>query len=315
MTSFFQNIDLLRVLQKRRLHLIATVIMAGILSAVFSGERFITPKYKSTAYVYPVNIIPYSMETPTEQLLQLFSSSDVRNMMVKRFRLPDHYEIDTASSAGRSRLYLMYDENVSVKKTEYESVRIDILDKDAVVASEMVSELIHFVDVKARMVQREKTAEVVKIFADQLKQKKRQMDSVGVLLNALRVRYGLLDYKIQTKEVTKSYLKIAANNSPLSQYRGVDTMYHHLEDKGGDLIELSGQERALLKDYNDIKTSYDLAVSDMTKELTYTNIMANPYPADSKSYPVRWVIVLVSILASFMLALIAFVIIDRKKEA
>lgn len=315
MNKFFQNIDIMHILQRRRLHLVAVCVMSGVLGYVFSGETFIEPKYKSTAYVYPVNIIPYSMETPTEQLLQLFSSSDVRNMMIKRFRLSDHYEIDTASSAGRTKLYLEYDENVSVRKTEYESVRIDILDNDAVKASEMVAELIHLVDVKARAVQREKTAEVVQIFADQLKQKKRQLDSVDNLLGAIRVRYGLLDYKTQTKEVTKSYLKLASANSPVSQYRGVDSLYRHLQNKGGDLISLSSQYKSLQDDYNLIKTSYDNAISDMTKELTYTNVMANPYPADSKSYPIRWVIVLISVLSSLLLATIIFVVIDRKKTA
>ncbi len=314
MTRFFQNIDLMKVLQKRRLHLAAFVLMAGILSVVFSGERFITPKYKSTAFVYPVNIIPYSMETPTEQLLQLFTSSDVRNMMVRRFRLPDHYEIDTASSTGRTRMYLMYDENVTVKKTEYESVRIDILDQDPDKASEMVTELIHFVDVKARSVQREKTAEVVQIYADQMRLKKVALDSVKEKLDELRIRYGLLDYKVQSEEVLKSYLKLASNNSAVSNYRGVDSMYRHLEYRGGELLSLSSQEKALQKDYNTIRTNYDQAVSDMTKELTYTNVMANPYPADSKSYPVRWIIVLVCILSTFLLALIFFIIKDRKKE-
>lgn len=315
MNKFFQNLDVLHVLQKRRLHLAAIVVMAAVLAIVFSGETFIQPKFKSTAYVYPVNIIPYSMETPTEQLLQLFSSSDVRNMMVKRFRLPDHYEIDTASSAGLTKLYLEYEENVSVKKTEYESVKIEILDKDPRMASEMVAELINFVDIKARSVQREKTAEVVRIFADQLRRKKQQVDSVDVLLSALRVRYGLLDYKSQTKEVTKSYLKLASNNSQVSQYRGVDSLYRHLQNKGGDLIALSSQYKSLLDDYNAIKTNYDQAVSDMTKELTYTNVMAKPYPADSKSYPVRWVIVLVTILSSLLLAIIAFVMIEQSKNA
>lgn len=315
MNKFFQNMDIMRVVQRRKLHLTAVCIMAGILGFVFSGETFIEPRYKSTAYVYPVNIIPYSMETPTEQLLQLFSSSDVRNMMVKRFRLPDHYEIDTASSSGKTRMFLQYDENVSVKKTEYESVRIDILDKDPVLAAEMVSELIHFVDIKARSVQREKTAEVVLIYADQLKYKKRQLDSVDNLLSALRVRYGLLDYKTQSKEVTKSYLKLAAGNSPVSQYRGVDSLYRHLQHKGGDLISLSSQYKSLLADYNLIKTNYDVAVSDMTKELTYTNVMAQPFAADSKAYPIRWMIVLVSILSSLLLATITFVVVDRNKTA
>lgn len=315
MSKFFQNTDIVQILQRRKLHLAAVCAMAGILGYVFSGETFIEPKYKSTAYVYPVNIIPYSMETPTEQLLQLFSSSDVRNMMVKRFRLSDHYEIDTASSSGKTRLFLDYEENVNIRKTEYESVRIDILDKDPDKASEMVTELIHFVDVKARSVQREKTAEVVQIYSDQLKLKKRQLDSVDNILSELRVRYGLLDYKTQTKEVTKSYLKLSVANSPVSQYRGVDSLYRHLQHKGGDLVSLSSQFKALQDDYNTIKTNYDNAVSDMTKELTYTNVMANPFPADSKSYPIRWVIVLVAVLSSLLLATIIFVIIDRKKTA
>ena len=314
MNRFFQNADLLVILRKRALHIGALVIVGGICGIVFSGERFIKPKYKSTAFVYPVNIIPYSMETPTEQLLQLFSSSDVRNMMVKRFRLPDHYGIDTASESGKTAMYLEYEENVTIRKTEYESVKIDIMDTDPRQASEMVSELIHFVDLKARSVQREKTEEVVKIFADQLRLKKRQLDSIDLLLGALRVRYGLLDYKTQSKEITKSYLKLAGANAPVSQYRGVDTMFRHLENKGGELIALSSQYKSLLGDYNNIKTSYDQAISDMTKELTYTNVMANPYKADKKSYPVRWVIVLVSMLATAFVAFIVFVIIERRRK-
>jgi len=172
---------------------------------------------------------------------------------------------------------------------------------------------VHFVDVKAREVQREKTSEVVQIFNDQLKQKKQQLDSVDRLLSDLRVNYGLLDYKTQAKEVTKNYLKLAADNAPASQFRGVDSLYRHLQHKGGDLLSLSSQYKSLQDDYNLIKTSYDNALIDLTKQLTYTNIMANPYPADSKSYPVRWVIVLVSVLSAVLLAFVAFVVIDRNK--
>ncbi len=315
MNKFFQNSDIFIILKRRKLHLGAVAVMAAVLAVVFSGEAFITPKFKSTGFVYPVNIIPYSMETPTEQLLQLFVSSDVRNMMLKKFRLADHYDIDTASSSGRSRLYLQYDENVLIRKTEYESVRIDILDTDPLVASEMVAELVHFVDLKAGDVQREKTAEVVKIFNDQLHQKKEQLDSIDNLLGELRIRYGLLEYKEQSKEVTKSYLKLASTNTPVSQFRGVDSLYRHLQHKGGDLISLSSQYKSLLVDYNLVKTNYDQAISDMHKELTYTNIMANPYPADNKSYPVRWIILVVSVFSALLLAFIIFLIIDKDKSA
>jgi len=56
----------------KQLSLIAGGTVA--LSIFFSSELFIKPKYKSTAIVYPSNLIPYSTESPTEQMIQLFGS-------------------------------------------------------------------------------------------------------------------------------------------------------------------------------------------------------------------------------------------------
>jgi hypothetical protein len=82
--SFERFFDLLR----RRWRTFALVaLMAVILSSIFSGERFITPKYRSSAIVYPVNLAPYSTETRTDQLLQLLESNSIRDSLVKKFDL------------------------------------------------------------------------------------------------------------------------------------------------------------------------------------------------------------------------------------
>ncbi|MFM7079592.1 MAG: hypothetical protein ACKOYC_07345, partial [Bacteroidota bacterium] len=75
-------------------------IVAGstiLLSIVFSSEFFIKPKFKSTAIVYPSNLIPYSTESPTEQMIQLFGSDEIRDEIIKDFDLFKHYEVDTTS--------------------------------------------------------------------------------------------------------------------------------------------------------------------------------------------------------------------------
>ena len=69
---------------KWRWHLICVGVVAFLSSLVFSSAYFIPPKFKSTAVVYPVNLIPYSNESATEQLLQLLQSGDVRLNVINK---------------------------------------------------------------------------------------------------------------------------------------------------------------------------------------------------------------------------------------
>lgn len=311
----FTNFDLVRIALKRKLHLSVVLVSSLALGYLLSSEWFITPRYKSTAILYPSNLIPYSMETPTEQLLQLFQSADVRTMMVRRFDLPKVYRVDTAGKAGISTLHLMYDENVSVRKTEFESVKIDVLDEDPARACSMVDTLIHFVNLKARNLQREKTREVVAIFKNQLAWKKKQLDSLESVLHELRVRYGLLDFKSQTKEATRSYLKLQGEGGG-SKARIADTLLRNLEEKGGELETTSELLDKVRSDYAGVKAEYDKAISDLTKELTYSNVVTKPFKADKKSYPVRWIIMATVAVSALLLAMILFAVIDgRRKKA
>ena len=62
-------------------------IAACVLSAVFSGPRFLKPRYNSQAVVYPVNLNSYSIESRADQLLQLLESNSTRDSIISRFRL------------------------------------------------------------------------------------------------------------------------------------------------------------------------------------------------------------------------------------
>jgi hypothetical protein len=311
----FDNRDLWKLVLRRKWLLAMAVLAAGLLGYIFSGPAFIAPKYKSTAIVYPVNIIPYSMESPTEQLLQLFHSADVRQMMVSRFNLATHYGIDTGGFNGKTKLNNLFDENVLVRKTEFESIRVDIYDEDPDTACMMVNGLIDCVNLKARRLQRDKTKEVVKIFRDQLEFKQRQIDSLERIMGELRVRYGLLDYKAQSKEATKSYLKLLSEGASRDRVHVVDSMMRNLQRKGGNLVDVSEQLSSLRDAYNEIRTNYDVSISDLTKELTYSNVAARPFVADSKSYPVRSLITLVCAFSTLLLGLVILVIADRKEPA
>mgnify|MGYP002513054518 CR=1 FL=1 len=94
MDKYFDNTPILKAIFKFKWHIIAITILAAALGAFFSGPKFITPKYKSEAVVYPNGRAEFSDETYTEQMLQVMESQEIMDSVVEKFDLMNHYEID-----------------------------------------------------------------------------------------------------------------------------------------------------------------------------------------------------------------------------
>ncbi|MFH0865858.1 MAG: hypothetical protein V1904_06665 [Bacteroidota bacterium] len=315
MENVFSNIQILKLIVKWRLHLIILFILTVSLSVLFSCPWFIKPKYKSTAVLYPSNLIPYSSETPTELMLQLFRSDEIRDSLIIKFKLASHYDINTEDAYYYTRLVKEFEDNVEIRKTEYESVIIEVYDTDPKIACNMVKEMVGLFNIKARSLQREKAYEILIIAKSQLDQKKEQLDTLQEQLTSLRIEYGILDYGVQTKEVMKAYYRILRGKSA-GNNDAIGSTVENLKTKGGDYIVLNDMFNAASASYNKLKEEYEVALRDVTKELTYTNYVTSPVPADKKSYPIRWLIVSISTLTTLFLALLIIILIEniRKKE-
>lgn len=293
-------------------HLLVIFVITLALSFLFSSPFFIKPKFKSFAVIYPANVAPYSSESNTEQILQLLKSEELLYNLVKKFNLYQVYDIDSTEAFHKSNVINKLESNLSIKRTEYESVLIEIYDRNPVTACEMVKELLNQMDMKARQLQREKTAEVLKINYDRMTSQLRQIDSIEKRMQFLRSEYNILDYNIQVKEYSKGYVKNITSGRAGTNNDVTNTL-ENLKKYGGEFRLLNSYLFSLVNNYNEIKIEYDKSLSDLNKELTYSNIVTKPVPADKKSYPVRWLIVLISVFATTTLSLILFSFISNHK--
>jgi uncharacterized protein involved in exopolysaccharide biosynthesis len=312
--KFFNSTDLLKLIFKWKKHLLLVGTVSLLGSILFSSPLFIKPKYKSFALIYPSNLIAYSTESATEQMLQITQSYDIRNQVINKFNLYAHYDIDTNKvKSYKSLIYKLYDENITIKKTEYESMEITVYDTDPKIASNIVDSIIHYFNVKARNLQVEKSLEVMIITEEQFKKKKLEMDSMDNLIKDYSMKYGLLDYKSQSKEVTRAYMRgLTSNNSKvLNESKQI---IQNLTEKGSEYNALQEHLWRIRGTYNDLKNAYDVAYRDVYKKLTYANVVTKPFPSDKKAYPVRWIIVLASVGSSLLLAFMVLLIFNTKKN-
>jgi len=302
------------LLKKYYKHLIVIGITSVILSAVFSSEYFITPMYKAEAIVYPQNLIPYSTESPTEQMLQLLESTDIRDALIEDFDLYNHYDIDTSQKYPLTMLHSQMRENIQIDKTKFESVEITVMDRDPVIASQIADSLVEKFNLKARTLQREKTAEVVTILKNQLDFYKHQMDSMESTLKDIRVNYEILDFEEQMNSFSRVYYTAMKEGKAGSGNHKLDKVMTNMKEKGGEAISLKEHLWRTRGTYNDVKVMYEDVLKDLTKELTYSNIVTRPVPAERKSYPVRSLMVLGFTLSVLLFSMIVIIVTESYKR-
>jgi len=313
MNEYLQSADIFKMLARYSRPLIIVGVVSLVASAIFSGPAFIKPKYKSFAILYPTNLIAYGQESPTEQLVQLLQSADIRDQLISTFNLSKHYDIDTVRNPfHRSDVVKMFEQNVSVSKTEYESAEINVYDTDPLIAAAIVDSMIHFMNLKARELQRSKTAELFAVAKRRMDSKKAEMDSVENLVKDYRMKYGLLDYKAQSREYSKALARATVKGSQ----KGIaeaKQLLNILAEKGGDFNIWNEHLWRIRGNYNDLKAEYETAYKDLHKELTYENIVTSPSPSDKKAYPIRWLIVLVAVAASLFLSFLVMLFMEAKQ--
>ncbi len=300
------TIQLIRLFWKYKFIIVSVTILSIAASIVFSSPWFIEPKYKSETIIYPSNLIPYSSETPTEQMLQLFRSDEIREGVIKKHQLIQHYIIDTNKLHYQTNLIREFEDNVSVKKTRYESVEVEVYDKDPDMARDIIFSMIDLFNLKVRKLQREKTREVLNIWEGRLKQKRTELDSLKSFMNTIREKSNILKYDLQVKEATRGY--VSGNSRKASE------LLDQLELYGGEVQVLEDHLEKTMEDYNSIKLDYEKTLSDLTKELTYTNIVTNPVSSDMKSYPIRWLIVFCSFFASVFFTFIVVIFVEKYRN-
>jgi hypothetical protein len=298
MDSTFTVINIINLLVKKKREIIIFVLLALIVSTI--SAYLIKPKYKSEAILYPTNILPYSVESQTEQMLQLLQSDYIMETIIKEFDLPARYDINMQNKGAKAAIVREYESNIGVQKTEYESVYLKVLDQDPEVATKIANRIIQIMNEKTRALQRSKLLELVALNKNNFDAEKKILDSLMIVRDTLRTKYHILDYSVQVKEAYRSYFS-NKNETAKELIRNMEIMGEKWDEVNHELARV----RELTKGF---KTEYEKTLYDSRKLITYANVVVEPFPNDKKAYPIRWLIVLSSTLSALVLAVLILVL-------
>ncbi|MDD2385773.1 MAG: hypothetical protein PHP52_03220 [Bacteroidales bacterium] len=307
MENYYKTKSIFRLIAKWKWHLIVIMVVAGIFASVFSASWFIKPKFKSSAVIYPANLIVLSEESETEQMLEMIQSTDIKFQIINCFKLDEHYKINKDAPNFRAKILKNFDANVSFQKTPNQAVVITVVDTDPQKASDMADSIISFYNKMVLELHINKSHEILKIYKGEYVKRNLEIDSLSLILKSYRTEYGLLDLTAQVEKYTEAiYL-----GKSLVEAR---TVLGNWEKYGAEYQKTDSLYYYAISDMHKAKYIFESAQRDTEKTITYTHVVSKPFPADKKSYPIRWLIFMFSVVGAFLAGVIVISLIEGNKK-
>lgn len=308
---------IVKLLLKNKLNVLIILVLAVVLAILFSSQLFIKPLYKSSVILYPtttysaskavmntnnliyVDPLEIGDESQTEHMMQILNSGIIRDKIIEKYDLMNHYGIDNNCEYKQSKLIKAYEDKIRIKRTEYNSVKIIVLDTDPEIASNIANDIAALFDETMNEMQREISAKAFEIVE---REYNNTIDEINVLEDSLKFyrEKGIYNYDIQINTLSQQLAtELAKGNDKGS--KNIENQINKLSQNGHRYNDISNDIK-IKKDYLTLlKTKYDDARLNATETIPHKLVITNAYISDKPVYPIRWVIVTVTFFATLII--------------
>ena len=318
-----ENLDflwLLKICKKHIRVLSLLLVLTSVLSSLIS-VYCIESKFQSSVIIYPTttnsvsqallvdhnpyrkDVLEFGEEEEAEQLLQVLNSDEMRDSIIMRFNLYHHYDVGQDDEFSKTTVNTMYSNLVSIKKTKFNSIEIIVLDKDPIMASNIANEYLTLMDVVISRIRKKRSQQALTILESRKKLLYKQRNLIQDSVQDYRSN-GIISVGTQVERLTEQYaIALAANN--LNGARRIKEELNHLAQHAGAHDMLLRKSYAIENELSKIEFESDRVLIDTNYALENKFIINKAYPADKKSYPVRWLIVISSLISVFVFSIIS----------
>ncbi|MCB0402320.1 MAG: hypothetical protein KDD41_09575 [Flavobacteriales bacterium] len=308
--------------------LIIVTALAAVTSIVVS--LLIQNKFKSTVVLFPTttssiskalisesntgkeDVLRLGEEEEAEQMLQILHSDEIREKIIQKYDLMKHYDIDEDDQYKLTKLQREYENNVTFDRTKFMSVEINVLDHNPDTAAMIANDIANLLDTVKNRMRKEIAMEALQIVKDELDAENAYIKQLSDSIAALR-GMGFINIRAQSERLTEQ-MAIAVLQGKRSAVDELKTRLDTLSKYAG-IFETVQDEMVLEKKrLTLIRGKYREAEVDAYRTLQHKFVVNWAFPAEKKTYPIRWLIVVVSTLGTFLLALISILFYESVKH-
>lgn len=305
-------------------HLAIICLLAAIGAVIFSSPWFITPKFESAVTMFPSSssslsravlggplatrqdFLQYGEVEDAERLLQVLGSAAVRDRVVARFDLMNHYGISPDGKYRYTQLHKEYRSNISFRRTQFGAIEIAVRDKDPELAAAMANEIAALVDTVQNDIRRDRAQQAYQVAKSQYEEMQLQVQLVEDSLRKIMYA-GVVDLEGQSGMLTRQLaIDLSAQNA--SGVRAIEERLKLLGQHGGSYVFLTNYLENISENMATIQRRYQEARADLENFLSFTFIIDPAFASERKVYPVRWLIVFLVTFGAGLMGVMSLVV-------
>jgi len=312
----------------KRWKLIAILTAIAIIAAiVFSSPFFIRPKFKASVILFPAasmsiskalissspsvrdDILELGTEDKIDQMLQILNSDDIRERIIEKYDLLEHYRIPFEDPYKMTKLKKRFQSNISFKRTRYMSIEIEVLDTDPEISAHIANDIAQLVDTVISRMQKERAVEAYRIVEQHYHGQVKEIEQKEADMVKLRQK-GVFEYEKQIEVITDQ-LAVALSKNNTSGAKTLQNMLDTLAIYGGEYVSLRDNVIYEREKLAALRVKYYEAKIDAEQNIPQKFVVSKATPPERKSYPVRWLIIFISAVSAGFIGLLTAIILEK----
>ncbi|MBK8428667.1 MAG: hypothetical protein IPL27_23155 [Lewinellaceae bacterium] len=337
--------------------LIGSIVITLLLDNYYKATTIFYPASPELAnpeliFGYTSKVTDYfGSDRDLDRLVEISVSNEVVDYMVSKFRLYDHYDIDSTSKEGPHKVRKRFRKLYSVLKNRNDAIELSIEDTDAQLAAAMANAARDKINAIGQRLIKSSQATLLATFEDNMTRKRTELAILGDSLNTLKKFYNIYDAGSQGGQLAQNLTKAESEiirgrarleileNNPLIPQDTIQYIKADVRAYERELARLTSpnvkDDRLNLERFNEglpkvsilgdlhfqgrKQLSYDLERYNQIMAAYKTDIPALQLVEIAetpriKSRPGRTVIVLASVVAAFFFSILGALIADAYKD-
>jgi len=319
----YKAFDLLHFVRGNIKPLALLTLAGAVVSAVVS--LLIEPKFRSTVILFPTTqesvsnallgenpskgLLMFGQEEEAEQMLQVLHSDRIMNQVIELHGLMEHYAIDPGSAYPRTSLAREYQSNIKFRRTEFMSVEISVLDKDPQKAAAMANDIARLLDSTMNRMQKERAQMALDIVRAEYDALDHSVQTLSDSLDVLR-DLGVSNYYVQAEVYSEALATAIAESAPRGAIDEIQAKLDTVQKYGGAYIRAKDLLYVEKERMAEVAERLAEAKVDAEQNLPSSYVVDAAQVAERKAYPVRWLIVALSTVGTFVVGLFGLLALD-----
>jgi len=231
-----------------------------------------------------------------DRLLSIANSAQLKSFIVAKFRLFEHYKIDSAKENYPNYVVQReLEDNYHAEKTDKGAIEVVVFDHDKQLASDMANAIVTKIDNINKDMLNENKKKMLSIYTNKIKLKEAEIKDISDSIIAVKQRFDLFNGVGDLRSIT------SLSKEQSAEFDRAAETYKMLQDK----------KDAAVKELNNSIVLSEQFSATISNEVPTVYLLEKAYPAERKSKPIRWLVVLSSVLIVFTVTVLTAVLVER----